>query len=50
MIDCLFDRTSYGLVKKLNELNKKIEVINIVQTNKGDGYIAFLRFYNGRSE
>lgn len=43
MIDCLFDITSYGLVKKLNELNKKIEVINIVQTNKRDGYIAFFK-------
>lgn len=43
MIDCLFDKTSYGLVKKLNELNKKIEVISIVQTNKGDGYIAFFK-------
>ena len=43
MIDCLFDKTSYGLVKKLNELNKKIEVISIVSTNNRDGYIAFFK-------
>ena len=43
MIDCIFAATCYDLVHKVNELKEKIEIISIVPSNKGDGYLAFYK-------
>jgi hypothetical protein len=43
MIDVMFASNAYDLVKKINQLNEKIDVINIVPTNRGDGYLAFYK-------
>ena len=41
MIDCVYAGNSYDLVKKLNAIDKKIDVISIVPSSQG--YLAFYK-------